>query len=168
MELPGRRQYIIEVSSGFVHLSFSNEGIYSLSLMRVRPLPAKSAATELYWPELEQEIRGYFNGFQIKGDYPLIMSGYSPWTKKILQLTKEIPHGETITYKQLAERAGVPAGARAAGQALAQPHASPYPLPQGCGAGGKLGGLRVVLTGKRAFGAGRNYWIIINYQERTG
>jgi methylated-DNA-[protein]-cysteine S-methyltransferase len=141
MEPPGLRQYIIEVSSGFVHLSFSNEGIYSLSLMRVRPLPAKSAATELYWPELEQEIRGYFNGFQIKGDYPLIMSGYSPWTKKILQLTKEIPHGETITYKQLAERAGVPAGARAAGQALKR-NRTPLLIPchRVVAQGGKLGG----------------------------
>lgn len=143
MEPPGLRQYVIEVSSGFVHLSFSNEGIYSLSLMRVRPLPAKSAAekAELYWPELEQEIRGYFNGFQIKGDYPLIMSGYSPWTKKILQLTKEIPHGETITYKQLAERAGVPAGARAAGQALKR-NRTPLLIPchRVVAQGGKLGG----------------------------
>jgi methylated-DNA-[protein]-cysteine S-methyltransferase len=150
MELSGWRQYIIEVSSGFVHLSFSHEGIYSLSLMRVRPLPAKSAATELYWPELEREIRDYFNGFPIRGDYPLIMSGYSPWTKKILQLTKEIPHGETITYKQLAEKAGVPAGARATGQALKR-NRTPLLIPchRVVAQGGKLGGFTAGIDWKK-------------------
>jgi len=124
MELPEGKHYLIEVSSGFINLYFNGEGIYSLSLMRRggsnAVKPAVADRVELYWPELEEEIKAYFYGRPIKGDYPLIMSGYSAWTRKVLQLTREIPYGKTMTYKQLADKAGVPGGSRAVGQALAR------------------------------------------------
>ncbi len=122
--MPEWKHYLIEISSGFVNVHFNDEGIFSLSLMRKGSILATPAAAaeevELPWPELEQEMRGYFYGRPITGNYPLIMSGYSPWTLKILQLTKEIPYGQTLTYKQLAEKAGAPPAARAVGQALAR------------------------------------------------
>jgi methylated-DNA-[protein]-cysteine S-methyltransferase len=44
---------------------------------------------------------------------------------KILQTLSAIPRGQTVTYRQLAEKAGFPGSARAAGSALAS---NPFPL----------------------------------------
>lgn len=82
--------------------------------------PRAGRAASLPWPELERELQGYFRGREISGDYPLIDQGYSTWTQRVLQLTKSIPYGQTLTYKELAEKAGVPGGARAVGQALSR------------------------------------------------
>lgn len=123
MRPPEWRCYLIEIPSGFVEVLFNDKGIYGLFLKRKEPVSAEFACvtkSEFYWPELEREIKAYFNGRPITGDYPLIMSDYTPWTLKILQLTRKIPFGKTVTYKYLAEKAGSPLGARAAGRALAR------------------------------------------------
>lgn len=117
------KQFIVEVVSGNVVLTFNETGIYSLCLRRgndyiPKPLLMGAGKEEFPWPALQVEIQGYFWGREIKGEYPVILDGYSAWTLKILQIIKTIPYGETLTYKQVAEMAGVPAGARAVGQAL--------------------------------------------------
>jgi methylated-DNA-[protein]-cysteine S-methyltransferase len=74
----------------------------------------------LPWPDLKGEVKEYFLGREITGDYPLIWDEYSSWTLTILRLTREIPYGKVTTYKQLAEKAETAGGARAAGQALSR------------------------------------------------
>jgi len=115
------KSYFIEVPSGFVELHFNEEGIYGLSLRR-KGAPTfdmpRTTSSEFYWPKLEKEIKAYFNGHPITGNYPLVMSGYTQWTLKILQLVQKIPFGRTVTYKYLAEAAGTPLAARAVGRAL--------------------------------------------------
>ncbi|HHT47169.1 MAG TPA: methylated-DNA--[protein]-cysteine S-methyltransferase [Firmicutes bacterium] len=115
------KQHIIEVPSGFVSLTFNEKGIYRLGLSRELNISEFCPAVgkeKLPWPDLADEIQGYFKGREIKGDYPIIWDGYSAWTLKVLQLTRLIPYGETVSYKRLAVMAGVPKGARAVGQAL--------------------------------------------------
>jgi len=117
------KHHIIEITPGFAVVLFNQEGIYSLFLRRDAssfPVFSDSIEDELPWPELKREVREYFAGKEIMGDYPIIWDGYSSWSLKILRLTRTIPYGKVITYKQLAQMAGTAGGARAAGQALSR------------------------------------------------
>jgi methylated-DNA-[protein]-cysteine S-methyltransferase len=147
------KQHIIEVIPGFVIITFNEKGIFQLSLRWKSCIPESGTAfgKEMFpWPALHDELQGYFLGRKIEGDYPVIWEGYSAWTLKILQITKLIPFGITWTYKQVAEKAGVPAGARAVGQAL---HRNRTPLLIPChrvvGQGGRLTGFGQGLDWKR-------------------
>ncbi len=49
----------------------------------------------------------------------------SDFDRKVLEIVKQIPYGNTLTYKEVAEKAGVPQAYRAIGQALRR---NPLPL----------------------------------------
>jgi len=50
---------------------------------------------------------------------PLELPDAAPFTRRVWSLLQEIPFGQTITYAELALKAGSPRGARAAGGACA-------------------------------------------------
>jgi methylated-DNA-[protein]-cysteine S-methyltransferase len=60
---------------------------------------------------------------------PLDLSGQGPFCRRVYELTRAIPAGETVTYGELAALAGEPAAARAVGQAMAR---NPFPLIVPC------------------------------------
>jgi methylated-DNA-[protein]-cysteine S-methyltransferase len=60
---------------------------------------------------------------------PLDYSGQGAFCRRVYELARAIPMGETVTYGELAARAGEPAAARAVGQAMAR---NPYPLIVPC------------------------------------
>jgi methylated-DNA-[protein]-cysteine S-methyltransferase len=60
---------------------------------------------------------------------PLDLSGQGAFCRRVYELTRAIPAGETVTYGELAARAGEPAAARAVGQAMAR---NPFPLIVPC------------------------------------
>lgn len=66
---------------------------------------------------LANQLSKYFAGEKIalfKAPLPL----GPPFTQKCWEACRLIPYGETITYKELAKRAGSPNAMRAAGQAM--------------------------------------------------
>ncbi len=71
----------------------------------------------------------------------LDLSSFTPFQRKVLEVVKTIPYGETKSYKWVAERMGKPRAARAVGQALKR---NPYPEVIPCHrvicSDGKLGG----------------------------
>jgi methylated-DNA-[protein]-cysteine S-methyltransferase len=75
------------------------------------------------------------------GDIPLDLSSLPPFHRRVLEVVRTIPTGETMTYGEVAEAAGSPGAARAVGQALGH---NPYPLAIPChrvlAAGGRIGG----------------------------
>jgi O-6-methylguanine DNA methyltransferase len=75
----------------------------------------------------------------------------SPFTRRVLEATCEIPHGETRSYEWLANSIGMPEAGRAVGNALA---ANPVPLAIPChrvlGRNGELGEYALGLSTKRA------------------
>ena len=75
---------------------------------------------EAPWPGLRRDLERFFDGKgkDIAWKYPVIMRGYSSWTRKVLEAAREIPFGQTWTYGRLAEKTGSPRAARAVGQAL--------------------------------------------------
>ncbi|MGH3934469.1 MAG: methylated-DNA--[protein]-cysteine S-methyltransferase [Pseudonocardiaceae bacterium] len=71
----------------------------------------------------------------------LDMDGVPPFHRKVYELTRTIPPGQTLTYGQVASRIGAPRSARAVGQALSRnPFAIVVPCHRVVAAGGKAGG----------------------------
>ena len=92
---------------------------------------------------LQQQITAYFKGDYIKfsRDIPLILDGFSSFSISVLTTCREIEIGQTITYGQLAKKAGRPNASRAVGSTLAK---NPLPLIIPCHriirSDGKMGG----------------------------
>jgi methylated-DNA-[protein]-cysteine S-methyltransferase len=71
----------------------------------------------------------------------LDMSGVPDFHRRVYAVAREIPPGSTLSYGEVAARAGAPGGARAAGQALGRnPFAIVVPCHRVLAANGKLGG----------------------------
>jgi len=92
-------------------------------------------------------LERYFKGEPVSWAGKYIPAG-SIFFRKIWKVTAEIPFGETISYGELAKRAGNPKAARAAGSAMAN---NPLPILVPChrvlagdgGLGGFGGGLEM-------------------------
>jgi methylated-DNA-[protein]-cysteine S-methyltransferase len=91
--------------------------------------------------EAAGQIDSYLSGLQQTFTLVIDWTVLRPFQQAALQATYEIPHGETRTYKEIAERIGRPHAARAVGRAEAT---NPMPLVIPChrviGADGKLHG----------------------------
>ncbi len=65
--------------------------------------------------EVRQGLAAWFRGE--KSEFPLGIEAEG-FTRKVYEVVRRIPWGETRTYGELARAAGVPGGARAVGNAL--------------------------------------------------
>lgn len=73
-----------------------------------------------------QDILRYLSGENVDfSKYELDLSDMTPFQRDVLEQTRKIPYGETITYGELAKSIGRAGGARAVGQALSK---NPYPI----------------------------------------
>jgi len=103
--------------------------------------------------EIALEIDEYFAGRRRQFTVPLDLDeAAAPFRRQVLEtLFDEVGYGETVTYGELAERAGRPGAARAVGSAMAT---NPVPIVVPChrvlGAAGSLGGYGGGLAMKRA------------------
>ena len=87
------------------------------------------------------QIDKYLSGFQRTFTLVIDWTVLRPFQQAVLQATRDIPYGETRTYKEIAGRIGKPRAARAVGRAEAT---NPMPLVLPChrviGMDGKLHG----------------------------
>ena len=87
-----------------------------------------------------QQLREYFSGKRQTFDLPLAPAG-TPFQRSVWRCLEQIPYGVTISYSDLAKRAGKPKASRAAGQANGK---NPLPIVIPChrviAADGTLGG----------------------------
>lgn len=95
-----------------------------------------------WWPELRRRLENYSRGETVAFDDCLVAAPQrTEFQRRVQDLTRRIPYGQTVTYAQLAERAGAPGAARAVGNAMAR---NPVPIIVPChrvvAAGGRLGG----------------------------
>ena len=95
------------------------------------------------YPELQKYIKAYYDGTYTnlnKLDFSVSRAQFSDFACKVLKVCKEVPLGKTVTYSQLAKKAGFPKAARAVGNVLAK---NPLPLLIPCHrvirADGKIG-----------------------------
>ncbi len=74
-------------------------------------------------------------------DVPLDLASLPPFQRKVYEVVRTIPAGETLSYGEVAAAVGSPGAARAVGQALGR---NPYPIIIPChrvlAAGGRTGG----------------------------
>ncbi|MFD0207395.1 methylated-DNA--[protein]-cysteine S-methyltransferase [Saccharothrix carnea] len=66
--------------------------------------------------EVVLQLEEYFAGKRTEFDLPLSMAG-TPFQRTVWDALKEIPHGETVSYGELAVRIGRPTASRAVGLA---------------------------------------------------
>jgi methylated-DNA-[protein]-cysteine S-methyltransferase len=96
-------------------------------------------------------LREYFAGKRHEFPVKIDWSRLEGFTRKALQVCARIPHGKTMSYAEVAARAGSPGGARAVGQAMAK---NPFPIIVPCHrvlkSDGSLGGFSGGLHFKRA------------------
>ena len=66
-----------------------------------------------------ETLQRYATGEEVDfSSFPLDLRGRSPFGRAILDHCREIPYGSTMTYRQLATRAGFPRAARAVGNVM--------------------------------------------------
>jgi methylated-DNA-[protein]-cysteine S-methyltransferase len=86
------------------------------------------------------QLAAYFAGRRTRFDLPLAPRG-TPFQQRVWREIAKVPGGETITYAELARRAGCPGSARAAGAATGRnPLAIVVPCHRIVGASGSLTG----------------------------
>jgi O-6-methylguanine DNA methyltransferase len=81
-----------------------------------------------YTAEAIKQLDEYFVGNRIHFDLPLSLKG-TPFQMKVWQSLREIPYGETKSYKEIAQMIGNPKAVRAVGSANNQ---NPVPIVIPC------------------------------------
>jgi methylated-DNA-[protein]-cysteine S-methyltransferase len=103
----------------------------------------------LVFREAVAQLGAYFRGERRSFDLPLRPAG-TPFQRRVWEKMTEIPFGRTVSYAELARRAGAPTAVRAVGAACGR---NPLPIVVPChrvvGAGGRLTGYRGGLEIKR-------------------
>jgi len=76
---------------------------------------------------LQKQIIAYFEGTYVNFDpnIPIVLDGLSQFAGRVLTTCRNIGFGQTISYGQLAKKAGNPNAARAVGRVMAN---NPLPL----------------------------------------
>ncbi len=102
-----------------------------------------SASVEGNWfPELTEDLQRYSEGEIVDfRSYAVRINVPTGFRRKVLLQAQKIPYGETISYGELAARAGSPKASRAVGNAMAR-NVIPLLIPchRVVGAAGHLGG----------------------------
>ena len=95
------------------------------------------------------QLAEYFNGTRTGFELPLAPNG-TPFQKRVWDEIARVPYGKTISYGELAKRAGAPGQARAAGAATGRnPLGVVIPCHRIVGADGSLTGYAGGLERKR-------------------
>ena len=147
-----RHYHLFESKLGFAGIAWSNEGITRFRL----PDPDRAAAARQFNGKTESQsppphvaaviaqAERYFSGERIDfSSIGLDLANVDPLRRLIYDALRQVGFGETVTYGELAKRAGVnaPQAAQDVGVAMAR---NPVPLIIPChrvlAAGGKLGG----------------------------
>ncbi len=153
MNSPDRREVVVVFPTrlGWFALVGSGTSLRQLSFGHASRAAALEAldpdllarAREGRWnPSLVARLRAYAAGNPDQFlDVPLECSEWAAFERRVLDLCRQIPLGETLTYGQLAAKAGSPRAARAVGRCMAR-NRVPIIIPchRVVGSGGKLGG----------------------------
>ncbi|GBD96662.1 MAG TPA: methylated-DNA--[protein]-cysteine S-methyltransferase [Nitrospirae bacterium] len=111
---------------GSMYLIFSGKFLSGISFTRPSDIPFKvDSAPENFIKELTL----YFQGSDTHFSQEIKFLTGTDFEKKVWSALKEIPFGETRTYKWIAEKTGKPSAARAVGRALSK---NPIPVVIPC------------------------------------
>jgi len=121
---------VFESAIGWCGIAWNGTGIAGVQLP-LRDAAATAACMRRRFPQFAQadarpEVAAVIRRLQamLAGkhdpmlDVPLDMSDIPPFQQRVYEITRAIPPGRTLTYGEVAERAGDPGAARAVGQAM--------------------------------------------------
>ncbi len=122
-------------------LTFAHRGA-GAAANSLAPLLTPITEPDARWQDLVERLQAYAAGENVNfRDVRIDTSRSTDFQRRVLELCRKIPRGETLTYGQLAARAGRPAAARAVGNCMAT---NRIPLVIPChrvvAASGRLGG----------------------------
>ncbi|MEO8144883.1 MAG: methylated-DNA--[protein]-cysteine S-methyltransferase [Betaproteobacteria bacterium] len=144
-ESPHGRMLLVATEKGVAGIYFNRQKYF--------PEPKKEWKRDGRHAVLQQakrELREYFAGKRKRFDVALAPDG-TPFQREVWKTIAKVGFGETITYGELAKRAGHPGSARAAGAATGRnPIGIIVPCHRIMGANGSLTGYAGGLKKKRA------------------
>ena len=137
---PIGRIYIAAVKEGVVKISFSIESLQELEKYCQRHLGFGIREGSEYTRDAKQHILKYLEGKSQSLDFPVIHLN-SPFRRKVLKAERNIPYGETRSYREVAMMVSNSKASRSVGSANAK---NPLPLYFPChriiSSNGSLGG----------------------------
>lgn len=110
---------------GKMQLDWENGAVTALKLA---PFGACGEAPNALTARVFRQLDEYFSGTRRTFDFPCRLHG-TPFQQRVWAALRDIPYGETRSYKQLAEAIGQPNACRAAGMAN---HANPILIAVPC------------------------------------
>lgn len=120
---------------GTLYMTFSGKSLLEISLKKPTLKRGKAPAG------FTKQLSDYFDGKLREFKQNITLDEGTEFEKQVWLAIKDVPFGETRTYKWLAERLGTPGGSRAVGQALSK---NPIPIVIPCHriieSTGKIGG----------------------------
>lgn len=142
---------IFETAIGWFGLLGDQEGIKRMVFGHSSPIDAREAlgaaasnAEECDWsPQLRQKLENYAQGKKVLFDTVEVARSrpLTDFQQRVVEIVRAIPRGETLTYGEVAARAGAPGAARAVGTVMST---NPVPVIIPChrvvGSAGGLGG----------------------------
>lgn len=124
---------------GYVKIGYEDQFITKINLLKDKPDKANNAPSEASEKAIKQ-LKQYFEGRRTKFNLKLKPQG-TEFQMKVWKALKNIPYGETKTYKDIAKTIGNPNASRAVGMAN---HNNPLwiviPCHRVVGTNGKLTG----------------------------
>jgi methylated-DNA-[protein]-cysteine S-methyltransferase len=115
----------VESPLGTLYLLFSGETLRGIAFKKPGEVLRKGKAP----PLIKNELKEYFENGREEFTQKIKFIKGTEFEKKVWLALKEIPYGETRTYKWLAEKVGKPNASRAVGQALSR---NPIPIILPC------------------------------------
>ena len=144
---------LFNTAIGTCAVAWSDSGIFGLQLperdsvaTRARILRRFADATESATPPDVRRAIDKVVALVAGGDIdltgiPLDLSAITPFERRVYEIARQIPPGETMTYGEVATKLDDPTAARAVGQALGKnPVAIIVPCHRVLAAGGRIGG----------------------------
>lgn len=115
---------------GILYLIFSDSMLAGLEFDRPDNLYSKNhrSSPDMAVPS-KKELRSYFKGAVKEFRQGIIFLNGTAFEQKVWLSLRDIPYGETRSYKWLAEKAGSPKAVRAVGQVLGK---NPLPVILPC------------------------------------
>ena len=110
---------------GRLYLVFAGEILIGIAFKRHTEVIRKGEAPSL----IRKELREYFENGRQAFTQKIDFAKGTGFDRNVWLALKEVPYGETRTYKWLAEKLGNPAASRAVGQALSR---NPIPILLPC------------------------------------
>ncbi|MDI6890571.1 MAG: methylated-DNA--[protein]-cysteine S-methyltransferase [Thermodesulfovibrionales bacterium] len=131
---------------GILYLVFTGKTLREVSFKKPGEVIRKGEAPSL----IKKELKEYFEDGREEFTQKIGFTKGTEFDRKVWLALKEVPYGETRTYKWLAEKVGKPAAYRAVGRALSR---NPIPILLPCHriieSNGSIGGYSSGLDIKR-------------------